>query len=338
MNTLRDFLTEEEYRQTIKETKAELIMNGTFGAYCRMRKEAYNEGYTPSEDPKDYGFESDFFKEMCDSLLHSKKNKKSEARKHIQFMSDFYDNIGFLTLSFADSKVASMSYEWMRKKVCSVLSECFGDFIGRPELSKKGRIHFHFIVGWNGIVATKQTRRDGHINELVMNKHDLQEQWYGENDGTGQPTKYGIFDLILISSNAERQEKNKIGNYLMKSLYTMESYITKQDETDFTGEIDKELLLQINSSNTIVARNTPYQAWRKDKAEQDRFIKHQARVFDSAFYEQNKYDSKAIFRAWAEHNKGVLLTENGRDGKPLYLIPTDYKTVEIADYQERQNE
>lgn len=337
MNSLKDFLTDEEYRQTIKETRTDLIRSGSFGSYCRARKDAWNEGYEPNEDPVAYGL-SEFEKEQCDALLHSKKNKKKESRQHIHFMSEFYDNIGFLTLSFDDRKIASMTYEWMRKKVCSVLSACFGDFVGRPELSKKGRIHFHFIVAWDGPVSTKDTARDGHINKLVMNKHDLQAEWYGLNDGTGHPTKYGIYDLILLSKDASREERNKVSNYLMKSLYTMESYITKQDETEFTQQIDEELLCKINASNTIVARNTPYQAWRRDRADQDAMIKHQARVFESAFYEQNKFKSRENFRVWAEQNKGTLLTEHGRDGKPLYLIPTDYKTIAIDDYRERQNE
>lgn len=329
---LRNFLTYSEVNEIIKHDKADLVKNGIFGDFLKSRKNQYNEGMEPNEDPKFYGM-TEYEKELCDSLMHSKKCKKKESRIHVRFMHDFYDNIGFLTLTFSDAKIGSMTYECMRKKVCEVLNNCFDDFIGRPELSKSGRIHFHFIVAWNGPVATRDVYREGKTNKLVLNKKDLQELWFGEWLDDKTPSKYGVYDLILLR-NLENEDLNKTSNYIMKSLYTMESYITKQDEEDFSQILDDELLFKINSSNIVVARNTPYQAWRRDQKEQDRYIKRRARIFESSFYEKNKFGPKKNFREWAEKRKGTLLVPIGQNGEPLYMIPNDYKTVQIDDYKE----
>lgn len=318
-----------------KKEKEELIKNGKYSNYKIAKKEVYNAGYEPSDDPKDY----DLLPEELDLIKRiekSTKKKKQSFRRHAYFMSEYYDNIGLLTLSYSDTALNKTSLETKKQLLTEILKTCFEDYIGKFEISPNGRLHFHAIVGWNGFVITKDSYRDGHINQLVMNKTDLTELWYGDpviNKTTpskrkemekGTPTKYGIYDLVLIPKN--KKDRDKATNYSLKSLNSMESYIQKDEQIDDSIKVDDELIYAVNTSNILTARNTPYQAFKKAQDEQDREIKRKARVFNSSFYDEHKFDTKAVFRRWAEDNKDTVITDY------LDLFEKDFKLVKEKDF------
>lgn len=314
--------------------KANLIIDGIFDDYRKKRKEQYNEGYTDiNEDPEYYGITEEE-KKLLDCLLKSTKNKKADYRRHAQFMNEYYDNVGLLTLSFSNEKITCSKLESKRHIVADILKECFDDYMGKLEISPNGRLHAHFIVGWNGEVETFETIRQDdngkkHKN-ILAKKPDLQNRWYGEKTKDGQPQKYGIYDLVMITKN--RTELNKTVNYTLKNLNSMTSYIDKEERTISPVDlVDDELIYEVNHSNIITARNTPYQYWNKARKEQDRYIRRSARVFETSFYEKNKYNGKKVFREWAEENKHTNIS--AKPGTHIDLFGDEFKLIEIADYK-----
>lgn len=314
--------------------KANLIKDGIFDDYRKKRKEQYNDGYIEiNEDPEYYGVTEEE-KQLLDCLLKSTKNKKADYRKHAQFMKDFYDNVGLLTLGFSDEKIECSKLESKRHIVADTLKECFCDYMGKFEISPKGRLHAHFIVAWNGEIQTFESIRTDEngkrYKDTLVKKTDLQKMWYGEKTETGQPQKYGIYDLVLISK--EREKLNKTVNYTLKNLNTMTSYISKEERTLSSVDlVDEELIYQVNHSNVITARNTPYQAWNKARKEQDRYIRKSARVFEPSFYERNKYGTKTTFRQWAEDNRHTNIAI--KPGEHADLFGDTFKLIEISDYK-----
>ena len=318
-----------------KKEKAELIKNGTFNKYREKLKEQWNNNEVPTQDPSFYGV-SENESRLLESLERSTKKKKADFRQHARFIAEYYDNIGLLTLGFSNRVRDSISFDWMKQLTTSTLKNCFGDYIGKFEISPNGKIHAHFIVGWNGDVVTFLSNRQDdkghwHTNTMVK-KSDLQDLWFGEgyidDQGKKQPTKYGIYDLVLIDKS--KKETDKATNYSMKSLNTMESYIQKSEELDLSPDslVDEELIFLVNTSNILTARNTPYQKWKKARDTQDMEIKRKARTFETDFYNDNKYNSKKVFREWAENNKDVQLTDY------LRLFNDDFKIVSIDDYRD----
>lgn len=314
-----------------KEEKAELIKNGTLGKYREMIKEAYNDGFEPSEDPRDYFiFETELDKILCDRINKSTKTKKRSCRNHANFMRLKYDNLGFLELGYSNITRDRSTLDSKREIVCKILDECFEDYYGMPEISPNGKLHFHFIVAWNGEIKQDDlfvSKRNGH--DVVLVKYPkLQSLWFGEakigKNGTKQPSKYGIYDLVYISRTKE--DSNRISNYVMKNLNTMDSYILKNEQIDTDVMIDEELVFQVNNSNIMVKRNTPFQRWNKAFIEQKKFIKHQCRVFDTPFYEANKYASFEVFKNWASLHIGSRATDY------CEIIPKDFKLIAIEDF------
>jgi len=311
-----------------KREKEELIKNGKFSDYKAARKEEYAAGNLPTDDPAAYGLTPDELN-LVKRIDKSTKNKKQRFRNHAYFMSIYYDNIGLLTLTYSDKALSKSSLETKKEQLTKILKSCFEDYEGKFEISPNGRLHFHAIVGWNGTVITRTVYRDGHVNELVMNKTDLTEQWYGETKrkGTeekGNPTKYGVYDLVIIPKN--EKDRDKATNYSMKSLNSMESYIQKDEQLNDGIKVDEELIFAVNTSNILVARNTPYQAFKKAQEEQDRMIKRKARAFDSSFYESHKFGTKKSFREWAENNKNTILTDY------LDMFDDDFEVVKEKDF------
>ena len=306
-----------------KLEKAELIRSGKFEKFRDIKKDQYAAGYEPDKDPKTYGLTEEE-KALCDSLEKSTKRKKCNFRKHAWFMHQYYDNVGLLTLGYSNKQRDANTFDWKREQLTEILKQCFCDFIGKFEISPSGKLHAHLIVAWNGEVTTREIFRDGHVNLQVLNKHDLTDLWFGTSDPFGQPTKNGIYDLMLVPN--DRTESNMSVNYAMKSLNTMESYIQKDEQIDFHDMIDEELVFQVNTSNIITARGTPFQEWNKARTLQDKDIKRKCRVFDSPFYEAHKWQPMTVFREWATRHKDDLLTPK------LRLFEEDFKLVDITDF------
>lgn len=314
-----------------KQEKAELIKNGTLGKYQEIIKEAYNEGFELSDNPFDYFFfGSELDKILCDRIIKSTKSKKRCCRNHAAFMIQKYDNIGFLELGYSNAARNKSTLDTKKKIICRILDQCFEDYYGMPEISPNGKLHFHFIVAWNGNLTEDDlfvSKRNGH--DVVLVKYPLLQQlWYGENkfdlDGNKQPSKYGIYDLVLVTNT--RESTNKISNYVLKNLNTMDSYILKYEEIELDTVIDDELLFQVNNSNIIVKRDTPYQRWNKAYKEQKKQIKSLCRVFDTPFYELHKYDSYKTFQDWAMQHRGDKITEY------LTLLPNDFELISVDDF------
>ena len=313
-----------------REQKIELIKNGVLGSYLQKRKDQWNNNEIPTENPSFYNVTEEE-KELLDALEKSTKRTKANFRKHVSFMSDFYDNIALLTLSFSDKALDNSTFKTKRTIVRRILDVCFEDFIGLFEISPNGRLHAHFIVAWNGKVETfvcnrYDEKKKKWFANILAKKQDLQDLWYGEKLDNGQPSKYGIYDLVIIDKTNESTKK--IANYTTKTLNTMESYITKEEEIDFLNIIDDELVVQVNTANIITRRNTPYQKWNNDRNEQDKEIKRKARVFETSFYNENKFKSKKIFREWAIKNKDTKATNY------LRLFENDFELVEMEKYRE----
>lgn len=313
-----------------KKEKSELVKSGKFQEYQKIKKDAYNEGYFLSDDPKDFNL-SELELDLIKRLEKSTKRKKSDFRRHAYFMSAFYDNIGLLTLTYSDKALSLSNLETKKQQLTQILKQVFEDYIGKYEISPNGRLHFHAIVAWNGKAKTRTIYRDNHKNELVINKHDLTTLWYGEKDNNDQPTKYGVYDLVLIANT--KADKDKATNYAMKSLNTMESYITKDEEISLDKEslIDEELLYQVNTSNILTPRNTPYQRFKNNQDIQDREIKRLCRAFEPSFYEKNKFNGRKIFREWAMMNKETnisIVPNTHRD-----LLGKDFKIVQANDFK-----
>ncbi len=315
--------------------KQELIRDGTFQNFKTLIKQQWNEDQIPNQDPKYYGVDEDVMR-LLESILKSTKRTKAAFRKHISFMNEYYDNIGLLTLGYSDLTRDKSSLESKRHIMTKVLKECFDDFIGKFEISPTGKLHAHLIVAWNGNVNTFPSWRtddsgNSRINTLVK-KDDLQELWYGQKDENGQPTKYGIYDLVLVDK--EKHGMNKTSNYVLKSLNTMESYITKDEQVNDKNLASDELILEVNHSNIIVARNTPFQSWNKARTEQDKYIKKSARIFEPSFYDEHKYSPKSVFREWAEENRFTNISMNQE--KHIDLFGKDFKLIDINDYRKEK--
>lgn len=305
-----------------KKEKSELIKEGKFQDYLEKKKDAFYHGFTLSDNPDDFGL-SELELQLIRSLEKSTKRKKADFRRHTYFMSEYYDNIGLLTLTYSDRALDKSTFDTKKEQVTSTLKECFLDYIGKFEISPSGRLHFHAIVAWNGKTKTRTVYRDGHSNQLVINKNDLTDLWHGGKDIEGQPLRYGVYDLILVPDN--KSDKDKATNYTLKSLNTMESYIQKDEAIDLHNVIDDELLYQVNTSNILTARGTPYQQYKNDQDEQDKLIKYRARVFDTPFYELHKYDGKKIFRDWALDNQFTNISL--RVGEHTDLLGADFKLI-----------
>ena len=310
-----------------KREKEELIKNGKYNSYKAAIKEVYAAGDLPTDDPAAYDLLPEELN-LIKRINKSTKKKKQNFRRHAYFMSEYYDNIGLLTLSYSDKALNISNLETKKEQLTAILKSCFGDYIGKFEISPNGRLHFHAIVGWNGQVITRTVYRDGHVNDLVINKNDLTEQWYGstkkEKEKNGEPSKYGIYDLVIIPKN--KKDRDKATNYSMKSLNSMESYIQKDEQIDDSIKIDDELIFAVNTSNILTARNTPYQSFKKAQDEQDKMIKRKARTFNSSFYDEHKFDTKKVFREWAEENKNTFITDY------LNMFDDDFKVVKEKDF------
>lgn len=306
--------------------KIELIKNGDYERFLDLKKHQFKNGLIPSDDPKFYLL-TEYELELSKCIDKSTKKKKQENRLHAYFMHEFYDNIGFLTLTLSD-KCIKYKYESIRQIASRILDACFDDYIGKFEISPKGRLHGHFITAWNGhcetFIAKRKNTKGIRTTYTMVKKQDLQDLRYGSNK-TKQPSKYGIYDLIYIDK--DNLELKKISNYSLKSLNTMESYITKNDELTFNNLVDEDLIIQVNKSNIMTKRNTPYQNWKKARKEQDNLIKRKARTFDTYFYDKNKYNSKEVFRQRAKDNSKEKLTDY------LMLFEDDFKLIEIDDYK-----
>ena len=307
--------------------KQELIKNGTFERFRAMKKEQYDKGIEPTEDPS-YYFVDEEAKELLDSLEKSTKRKKATFRKRASFMSQYYENIGLLTLTYSEKSIDFSSFKSKRDTLIRILKTCFGDFEGKFEISPKGRLHFHAIVGWNGEIETFETTKEG----TLIKKPDLQELWYGETTEEGQPSKYGIYQLKPI--RRKKDDINASTNYTMKSLNTIEAYITKDEGIDLKDLVDESLVLAVNSSNIIVARGTPYQQWNKAREEQDKMIRRTARTFNGSFYDKNKFNGRKVFREWAEREKEQNISI--KRGEHIDLLGKDFKLVSIDDYKENK--
>lgn len=312
---------------TYKKEKSQLIRDGIYQDYIQAKKEAYLEGFVMSDDPNDYGL-SELELDLLKRLEKSTKRKKSDFRRHAYFMSDYYDNIGLLTLTYSDKALTLSNLETKKQQLTTILKFCFQDYIGKYEISPAGRLHFHAIVAWYGPVKTRPVYRNNRKNEQVINKSDLQELWYGEDDGTGQPTRYGVYDLVLVQNT--KSDKDKATNYAMKSLNTMESYIQKDEEIEHNQFVDEELVYAVNTSNIITARGTPYQSFKNAQDTQDKEIKRKARVFDTPYYEKNKWNGKKVFREWALDNKTTNIAL--KKGEHIDLIGNDFKLITPNDF------
>lgn len=308
--------------------KRELIKNGTFERFRAIKKQQYDSGFEPSQDPKDY-FVDEEAMELLESLEKSTKRKKATFRKHASFMNQFYENIGLLTLTFKDAAIDLISFEWLKKNTTYVLKNCFDDYEGKFEISPNGRLHFHAIVGWNGPIETFETKQEG----TLVRKPDLQELWYGETTEDGQPSKYGIYQLKPI--RRKKDDLNASTNYTMKSLNTIEAYITKNEGIDLSELVDDSLILAVNTSNIIVARGTPYQQWNKAREEQDKMIRRKARTFNGSFYNDHKFDGRKVFREWAEREKEQNISI--KQGAHVDLFGKDFRLVDVKDFKEANN-
>lgn len=308
--------SKEERQQRIKEKKAlknELISNGSFDEFRKKIKEMYNnnlEGIEINVDPQ--------YVPILEELLYSTKRKKSGFRRHTNFMYHNYENLGFVTLTFSEDKI-NLGFEYMKEIVADVLGSCFEDYHGKFEISPNGRIHYHAIACWNGFVEYDLVHN--YKAKRVRNKGDLIQKWYGSKN----KQKYGICELILIDKTMSNNA-NKASNYIMKNLNTMESYITKEEEFESGVEIDRDLLMKVNSSNLMVKRNTPYQKWKKDFDSCMKIIKRKCRVFDTTYYKQYMYSGNEPFIQWFNDN---------RNSKPidyLNMFDSDFDIPRQEDY------
>lgn len=308
--------------------KIELIRDGTFKRFLNAKKEQFNDGFEPDKDPSTYGVDEEAMT-LLNALEKSTKRKKRDFRQHAAFMSEYYQNIGLLTLTFSSRAIEKSSFDRKKEAVTSILKTCFEDYIGMFEISPKGRLHAHLVVAWNGGTHPFTARREkaGKWQTVtLLKKDDLQELWFGERDENGQPTKYGHYDLAPITRS--RTDTNKAVNYTMKTLNTIESYVTKEDLESIEADIDDDLIIAVNTSNILTARGTPYQRWKKDRAEQDRDLRRKARIFEGSFYDEHKYEPNYVFREWAESQRGELLTDY------LKMFDDDFKIVQISDYKD----
>lgn len=296
-----------------KQEKIELIKNGTFNNYRKLLKQQYNDNLEPTQDPTFYNVSEEEL-EWLKQLLKNTKRKKQDFRNHIKFMATYYEHVGFLTLTWNNQTINKSNLETKKRQATIVLKKCFNDYIGKFEISKKGRIHAHFIVCWNGDVITKKT--NNYKNDLVINKYDLTKLWIN----------YGIYDLVLVDTSTI-ESQNKTSNYVLKSLNTMESYIDK-NEIDKTSnvKIDDELLVAINTSNVITKRNSDYQKWKHDNIIENRIIRKHCRVFEPSYYEQYKYSSNDYFKEWAMKNKLTEATSY------LKVLPNDFELIDPRKY------
>lgn len=188
------------------------------------------------------------------------------------------------------------------------------------------------IVGWDGDVEKFPAFKEKNgklIPITLIRKLDLQELWFGEKDENGQPTKYGIYELQPIIRS--RDDINASTNYAMKSLNTIESYITKDEQVDLSDLVDESLIIAVNTSNIITARGTPYQAFKKARNEQDRMIRNKARTFNGSFYNIHKFDGRKVFREWAVREKEQNISVH--QGEHIDLFGKDFRLVDIDDFR-----
>lgn len=330
--------------ETRKQQKQQLILDNKFSDYRKAKKEWYSltkdeRTFTTengshfvmelSKNPEDYGLTQEELN-LCIAIDKGNKKKKRESRTHIHFMHKKYDYLGFLTLTFSDKRRNQMNnIQWIRNVMTNTLNLCFEDYIGKLEVSPNGKIHGHFIVAWNSSEEpkTRDIKRGNCTNKLVINFEKLTKNWYGTKDKNGQPTKYGIYDLILIKADTYK-DLNKCSNYVFKTLNSMESYIDKSTEENenFEDFVNIAFVSEVNSMNTFCKRNTPYTRWIKAYREQNKEIRDLCRVFDNTFFENNRYNGPEVFRQWADYHKNDTLKDD------LKLFKKDFKLVEINDF------
>lgn len=296
-----------------KQEKIELIKNGTFNNFKKLLKEQYNNECEINWDPSFYNVNEQEL-EWLKQLLKNTKRKKQDFRNHIRFMATYYDNVGFLTLTWNNETINKSNLETKKQQATTILKLCFNDYIGKFEISKKGRIHAHFIVCWNGDVKTRKT--NNFKNDLVINKNDLTNGW----------SKYGIYDLVLVDTSSI-ESQNKTSNYVLKSLNTMESYIDKNEIQDkYEIELSDDLIVAVNTSNVMTKRNSDYQKWKHDNKLENKEIRSKCRTFDYSYYQQHKYDCNEYFKQWAYEHKHDKLTSY------LNMFPDNYELIDARNY------
>ena len=297
----------------ISDEKLELIKQGKYQSFLKGRKDQYNEDIEPTEDPSYYGLTLEEMP-LIKAIFESDKRKKRDFRQHTRFMSEIYDNVGFLTLTWSDERIGT-SLEWKKECVTDFLGEAFEDYLGKFELSSKGRIHWHGIVAWNGEVDELKNSQ-GHM--VVVSVYDL--RYWSDT--------YGVYELRLINKTYE--DLNKTTNYTMKNLNSVNAYVNKSEEILPDVEIDSELLIAVNSSNVMTKRGTPYQKWKHAYVEQIKDIRHLARVFDTHFYEAHKWEGNKPFRLWVMEQKPIYFLDREKN---IPLIAQDFELVNVEDYR-----
>lgn len=329
-----------------KLKKQQCLLEGKMAAYKEATKEWYSQSkedrtYTSdsglswvlpiTEDPRYYGLTEEEL-QLCQEIETQTKKKKGTSRQHVAFMNNNYDHVIMLELGFSNAKREQMhNLDWIVKTMTEALKDTFEDYLGKIEVSPKGLIHGHFIVATNEHLNTREITRNGRKQTQVLNVKKLKETWYGETDINGQPTKYGIYDMILIE-NKETWNMNTCTNYVLKTLNTIENYITKNEEESPTYQenVDLDFVREVNSRSIIVKRNTPFTKWLKDYKEENRYIKAKAKVFDTQFWDSNKFSSKETWREWARQN--IDATYKLANGEVKRIFENDFKLVEQNNY------
>lgn len=284
-----------------------------------------------SEDPTYYGLTQEEL-DLCEEIEQTTKKKKGTSRQHVAFMNNNYDHVIMLELGFSNARREQMhNLNWVVKVMTEILKDTFEDYLGKIEVSPKGLIHGHFIVASNEHLMTREITRNGRKQTQVLNVKGLKEYWYGDTDKNGQPTRYGIYDMILIE-NKESWNLNTCTNYVLKTLNTIENYITKNEEETpiYEENVNLDFVREVNARSIIVKRDTPFMKWIKDYKAENKYLKELAKAFDYYFWENNTFSSKETWRNWARQNlqKTYLMP----DGTSKKLFPNGFKLIEQHTY------
>lgn len=282
-------------------------------------------------DPEWYGLTEEELK-LCQEIEITTKRKKGKSRQHVAFMNNNYEHVIMLELGFSNKRREQMhNLDWVVKVMTECLKDTFEDYLGKIEVSPKGLIHGHFLVATNEHLEVREITRNGRKQMQVLNVRNLKEYWYGLTDKNGQPTRYGIYDMILIQ-NKETWNINTCTNYILKTLNTVENYITKNEEEapTYAENVDLEFVRQVNARSIITKRDTPYTRWVKDYKAENRYIKDMARTFDYYFWEAHTWASKETWREWARLNLDT--TYKMPNGALKRLFPKDFKLIEQYTY------
>ena len=147
----------------------EILRNRSKFKYWQYCKFTYNKcPYDLSDDEiyilnYKYNLLSDNDKKLYDKKIDNIRLRKYRLRKRIDFMLENYD-CSFVTFTLNNEHI-NYDIKTIRNMICRILKDCDCYFIGNIDFGDTTeRMHFHFIVGKQGIKKYLKERYDYHLN------------------------------------------------------------------------------------------------------------------------------------------------------------------------------